>query len=141
MGHRTVPGSPGGKKQPAKESKARSSARGGEPIKTIKPAPRRAKATSKTARAKIGSSKSKAKSARNKKVVDDLQLLTGVGPAFAKHLRKAGITSFQQIVDFGAKKKLDDLADLIDVGTDRIRRDKWIQTARREHYRKYKQRI
>ena len=120
-----------GQETAKKETGAKASTkRGAEPIKTIKPAPRRAvakkSAPANAAKKSSGGSNSKAKAALRKKLaVDDLQLLTGVGPAFAKHLKQAGITSFEQIVDFGAEKRLDELAEMIDVGTDRIRRDKW----------------
>lgn len=59
---------------------------------------------------------------------DDLKLLSGVGPAIAKRLAEAGVTSYQQIADLDEAgiKALDEKANL----GGRIEREEWQEQAR-----------
>lgn len=50
------------------------------------------------------------------KVADDLTLVTGIGPAFAKRLNAAGITSFAELASADANT----LAETIDVAESKV---------------------
>lgn len=82
--------------------------------------------------------KAATKSAPKKKASgpDDLTKIKGIGPVIQRQLKKMGITTFEQIAAFKA-------ADIRRVGEelgtfpDRIKRDKWVQSARKLHKEKY----
>lgn len=67
---------------------------------------------------------------------DDLQRIHGIGPVLERRLRRLGITRFGQIAQWTG----DDIARIaaqLEDSAERIRRDGWVQSARREHTRKY----
>jgi predicted flap endonuclease-1-like 5' DNA nuclease len=71
---------------------------------------------------------------------DDLKKISGIGPAFAHTLNKLGTRTFIQI----ARWKPEDIAKIakkLDTDPDRIKRDNWIADAKKQHYRKYGERL
>ena len=71
---------------------------------------------------------------------DDLKKIRGIGPVFARTLNKMGLLTFVQI----ARWKPEDItkvAKKLYTAPDRIKRDKWIAEAKKEHYRKYGERL
>jgi predicted flap endonuclease-1-like 5' DNA nuclease len=71
---------------------------------------------------------------------DDLRKIHGIGPVFARTLNKMGLYTFVQI----ARWKPEDIAKAakkLYTAPDRIKRDKWIDEAKKEHYRKYGERL
>jgi predicted flap endonuclease-1-like 5' DNA nuclease len=80
-----------------------------------------------------------AKAAKNGQK-DDLKKIHGIGPVFARTLNKMGVHTFVQI----ARLKPEDIAKVakkLYTAPDRIKRDKWIDEAKKEHYRKYGERL
>ena len=80
-----------------------------------------------------------AKAAKNGQK-DDLKKIHGIGPVFARTLNKMGMYTFVQI----ARWKSEDIAKVakkLYTAPDRIKRDKWIDEAKKEHYRKYGERL
>ena len=87
--------------------------------------PSKKAAEKKAAKAEAGDEKPKSKKAA---AVDDLSLISGVGPALKAKLEEAGITSFKQIA--GLKKKdAEKLDEELSLGG-RIERDEWIEQAK-----------
>jgi predicted flap endonuclease-1-like 5' DNA nuclease len=71
---------------------------------------------------------------------DDLSKIHGIGPVFARTLNKMGLHTFVQI----ARWKTEDIAKVakkLYTVPERIKRDKWIDEAKKEHYRKYGERL
>jgi predicted flap endonuclease-1-like 5' DNA nuclease len=71
---------------------------------------------------------------------DDLSKIRGIGPVFAKSLNKIGLRTFVQI----ARWKPEDIvkvAKKLYTAPERIKRDKWIDEAKKEHFRKYGERL
>ncbi|MGH7148375.1 MAG: hypothetical protein ACREIJ_10825 [Nitrospiraceae bacterium] len=71
---------------------------------------------------------------------DDLSKIHGIGPIFARTLNKMGLYTFVQI----ARWKPEDIAKVakkLYTAPERIKRDKWIDEAKKEHYRKYGERL
>ena len=71
---------------------------------------------------------------------DDLSKIHGIGPVFARTLNKMGLHTFVQI----ARWKTEDIAKVakkLYTAPERIKRDKWIDEAKKEHYRKYGERL
>ena len=71
---------------------------------------------------------------------DDLSKIHGIGPAFAKTLNKMGLHTYIQI----ARWKPEDIATVakkLYTAPERIKRDKWIEEAKKEHFRKYGERL
>jgi predicted flap endonuclease-1-like 5' DNA nuclease len=71
---------------------------------------------------------------------DDLRKIHGIGPVFARTLNKMGMHTFVQI----ARWKPEDIAKVakkLYTAPDRIKRDKWIDEAKKEHFRKYGERL
>jgi predicted flap endonuclease-1-like 5' DNA nuclease len=71
---------------------------------------------------------------------DDLSKIHGIGPVFARTLNKMGLHTFIQI----ARWKTEDIAKVakkLYTAPERIKRDKWIDEAKKEHYRKYGERL
>ena len=98
----------------------------------LKPAPRVA-STGKAAK----TAKSSTKAAKKPKAErDDLQVLSGVGPALEKKLNKAGVRSYADLVALD-KDALEGVADKVGFSVQKMRSGKWIPTARREHKAKY----
>ena len=61
-------------------------------------------------------------------IVDDIKLIGGVGPALAKKLNEAGITSLKEIAKLSAKK-LAELDDQLKLGG-RTEREEWVEQAK-----------
>ena len=99
---------------------------GAKPTKAAKGMPEKAKITEAVSEEKLASKQ--AKSSMKSGKADDLKLLSGVGPAIAKRLAEAGITSYQQIADLDEAgiKELDEKANL----GGRIEREEWQEQAR-----------
>src|SRR6266849_7851981 len=71
---------------------------------------------------------------------DDLSKIHGIGPVFTRTLNKMGLHTFVQI----ARWKPEDIAKVakkLYTAPDRIKRDNWIDEAKKEHYRKYGERL
>ncbi|MBX3305579.1 MAG: hypothetical protein KF751_05930 [Nitrospira sp.] len=71
---------------------------------------------------------------------DDLKKISGIGPIFAHTLNKMGTRTFIQI----ARWKPEDIAKIakkLDTDPERIKRDNWIADAKKQHYRKYGERL
>ncbi len=71
---------------------------------------------------------------------DDLKSIHGIGPILERTLNKMGIITFQQIAKWGAND-LKRVAEKLATVPNRIRRDKWIAEAKKEHLRKYGERL
>ena len=67
---------------------------------------------------------------------DDLSKIHGIGPAFARSLNKMGLYTFVQIARW-KPEDIDAIAKKLYTAPDRIKRGKWIDEAKKEHYRKY----
>ncbi|GKS63150.1 hypothetical protein YTPLAS72_04540 [Nitrospira sp.] len=82
-----------------------------------------------------------AKSGNGKAVQkDDLQQINGIGPVFAQTLNKLGTYTFIQI----ARWKPDDIKKIskkLDTDPERIKRENWIADAKKQHFRKYGEKI
>ncbi|HEY6261398.1 MAG TPA: hypothetical protein VIW47_07390 [Nitrospiraceae bacterium] len=71
---------------------------------------------------------------------DDLSKIHGIGPVFARTLNKMGTHTYIQI----ARWKPEDIAKVakkLYTAPERIKRDKWIEEAKKEHFRKYGERL
>jgi len=71
---------------------------------------------------------------------DDLRKIHGIGPVFARTLNKMGLHTFVQI----ARWKPEDVAKVakkLYTAPDRIKRDKWIDEAKKLHEQKYGQQL
>jgi predicted flap endonuclease-1-like 5' DNA nuclease len=71
---------------------------------------------------------------------DDLKKIDGIGPVFADTLQKLGTRTFIQI----ARWKPEDIAKIakkLETDSERIKREKWIVNAKKQHYQKYGERI
>ena len=71
---------------------------------------------------------------------DDLSKIHGIGPVFARTLHKMGMRTYIQI----ARWKPEDIAKVakkLYTAPERIKRDKWIDEAKKEHFRKYGERL
>jgi predicted flap endonuclease-1-like 5' DNA nuclease len=71
---------------------------------------------------------------------DDLKKIRGIGPTFERVLKKMGIFTFREIATWDASD-MKRIADRLATSPDRIKRDKWIAEAKKEHYRKYGERL
>jgi predicted flap endonuclease-1-like 5' DNA nuclease/chromosome segregation ATPase len=71
---------------------------------------------------------------------DDLKKIPGIGPAFERVLNKMGIFTFRKIATWDAAD-MKRIADKLETAPDRIKRDKWIAEAKKEHFRKYGERL
>ncbi|MDZ4734431.1 MAG: hypothetical protein SGJ16_12715 [Nitrospirota bacterium] len=80
-----------------------------------------------------------AKAAKNGQT-DDLSKIHGIGPVFARTLNKMGLHSFGQIARW-TSEDINKVAKKLYTAPDRIKRDKWIDEAKKEHYRKYGERL
>ena len=67
---------------------------------------------------------------------DDLSKIHGIGPAFARTLNKMGLYSFGQIARW-TPEDIDKVAKKLYTAPDRIKRDKWVAEAKRQHREKY----
>ena len=71
---------------------------------------------------------------------DDLKKIRGIGPKFERVLNKMGIFTFRKIATWDASD-MKRIADKLDTPPNRIKRDRWITEAKKEHYRKYGERL
>jgi predicted flap endonuclease-1-like 5' DNA nuclease len=83
----------------------------------------------------IGQTKSTKESSK-----DDLKKIRGIGPTVERVLNKMGIFTFRNIATWDASD-MKRIADKLETDPDRIKRDKWIMGAKKEHYRKYGERL
>ena len=67
---------------------------------------------------------------------DDLQTIHGIGPVMEKRLNEHGIYRYQQIAAWGPNE-IEDFSRRLDTFPAKIRRDRWIERARKEHLTKY----
>ncbi len=72
----------------------------------------------------------------NRRVQDDLKLVSGIGPAIERALNELGVTSFRQIARW-KDKDIERVARKLGEPPERIRRDGWVESARTEHAGKY----
>jgi predicted flap endonuclease-1-like 5' DNA nuclease len=79
------------------------------------------------------------KAAKNAKK-DDLSKIHGIGPVFARTLNKMGLYTFDQIARW-KPEDINEIAKKLYTAPDRIKRDKWIDEAKKEHFRKYGERL
>ncbi len=71
---------------------------------------------------------------------DDLSQIHGIGPVFARTLNKMGLYTFSQIANW----KPEDIAKVakkLYTAPDRIKRDNWVNEAKRLHEQKYGQKL
>jgi predicted flap endonuclease-1-like 5' DNA nuclease len=80
-----------------------------------------------------------AKAAKNG-LKDDLSKIHGIGPVFARTLNKMGLNTFVQIARW-KPEDINKVAKKLYTAPERIKRDKWIDEAKKEHYRKYGERL
>ena len=71
---------------------------------------------------------------------DDLKKINGIGPAFAHTLNKMGTRTFIQIARW-KPEDIQKIAKKLDTDPERIKRDNWIADAKKQHYRKYGERL
>lgn len=71
---------------------------------------------------------------------DDLSKIHGIGPAFARTLNKMGLYSFGQIARW-TPEDINKVAKKLYTAPDRIKRDKWIDEAKKLHAQKYGERL
>ena len=71
---------------------------------------------------------------------DDLSKIHGIGPAFARTLNKMGLHTFVQIARW-KPEDINKVAKKLYTAPERIKRDKWVEEAKKEHYRKYGERL
>jgi predicted flap endonuclease-1-like 5' DNA nuclease len=71
---------------------------------------------------------------------DDLKKIHGIGPVFAQTLKKLGTHTFIQIARW-KPDEIETIAKKLDTDPERIRRDNWIADAKKQHYRKYGERL
>ncbi len=71
---------------------------------------------------------------------DDLSKIHGIGPVFAKTLNKMGLHTYIQIARW-KPEDIDKVAKKLYTAPERIKRDRWIEEAKKEHYRKYGERL
>ncbi|MBI5673311.1 MAG: hypothetical protein HZC50_08745 [Nitrospirae bacterium] len=71
---------------------------------------------------------------------DDLKKIHGIGPAFAQTLHKLGTRTFIQIARW-KPEDIEKIAKKLDTDPDRIKREKWIADAKKQHYQKYGERL
>ncbi len=68
---------------------------------------------------------------------DDLKHIRGVGPALERFLHKRGVFWFRQVATW-SQADIDKFEFLLPNFSGRIQRERWVQSARVEHYKKYK---
>jgi predicted flap endonuclease-1-like 5' DNA nuclease len=71
---------------------------------------------------------------------DDLKKIHGIGPVFAQTLKKLGTHTFIQIARW-KPDEIEKIAKKLDADPERIKRDNWIADAKKQHYRKYGERL
>ncbi|WHZ29970.1 MAG: hypothetical protein OJF51_004772 [Nitrospira sp.] len=71
---------------------------------------------------------------------DDLKKINGIGPTLAQTLNKMGTRTFIQIARW-KPEDIQKIAKKLDTDPERIKRDNWIADAKKQHYRKYGERL
>ena len=71
---------------------------------------------------------------------DDLKQISGIGPVFADTLNKMGTRTFIQIARW-KPEDIEKIAKKLKADPERIKRDNWIADAKKQHYRKYGERL
>ena len=71
---------------------------------------------------------------------DNLKEIRGIGPAFERVLNKMGIVTFRQVAQWDATA-LQQIAAKLDTAPKRIKRDKWITSAKKLYEQKYGKRL
>ncbi|MDF0675486.1 MAG: hypothetical protein P0120_14280 [Nitrospira sp.] len=71
---------------------------------------------------------------------DDLKKICGIGPVFADTLNKMGTRTFIQIARW-KPEDIEKIAKKLDADPERIKRENWIADAKKQHYRKYGERV
>ena len=71
---------------------------------------------------------------------DDLSQIHGIGPVFARTLNKMGLHTFVQIASW-KPEDIEKVAKKLYTAPDRIKRDNWINEAKRLHEQKYGQQL
>ena len=85
------------------------------------------KAAKKPAKKKAAKKPAKAKKKAPK---DDLQEISGIGPAIETKLRKLGFGTFKKIAGLD-RDGVDTLAEKLGVSASKIRRERWVTKAKR----------
>ena len=67
---------------------------------------------------------------------DDLEAIHGVGPKLATLLRANGVRTFREIAAWG-DAEIDAFSEQLPDFTERIREERWVESAREQHERKY----
>ncbi len=71
---------------------------------------------------------------------DDLQKINGIGPAFAQTLNKLGTYTFIQIARWKSED-VEKISKRLETDPERIKREHWIADAKKQHYKKYGERL
>jgi predicted flap endonuclease-1-like 5' DNA nuclease len=71
---------------------------------------------------------------------DNLKHIRGVGPALERFLHKRGVFWFHQVATW-SQADIDKFEFLLPNFSGRIQRERWVQSARVEYYKKYKKRL
>ncbi|MBX3302100.1 MAG: hypothetical protein KF693_07785 [Nitrospira sp.] len=71
---------------------------------------------------------------------DDLQKINGIGPVFAQTLNKLGTYTFIQIARW-KPADIEKVSKRLETDPERIRRENWIADAKKQHYKKYGERL
>ena len=67
---------------------------------------------------------------------DDLKKIQGIGPVFAQALQKLGIRTFIQIARWKAED-IEKVAKKLDIEPERVKRENWMASAKKQHDLKY----
>ena len=71
---------------------------------------------------------------------DDLSKIHGIGPVFARTLNKMGLHTFVQIARW-KPQDIDNVAKKLYTAPDRIKREKWVAGAKKQHREKYGEKL
>ena len=71
---------------------------------------------------------------------DDLQKINGIGPVFAQTLNKLGTYTFIQIARW-KPEDIEKISKKLETDPDRIKRENWMADAKKQHYKKYGERL
>ena len=69
---------------------------------------------------------------------DELREINGIGPALETKLRRLGFATFEKLATLD-RDGVEHLAEKVGVASSRIRRERWVQGAKRAHRAKYGQ--
>jgi predicted flap endonuclease-1-like 5' DNA nuclease len=71
---------------------------------------------------------------------DDLQKINGIGPVFAQILNKLGTYTFIQIARW-KPEDIEKVSKRLETDPERIKRENWIADAKKQHYKKYGEKL